>query len=989
MPLTLPPRAARLALLACALLLAAPGPARADELEAEAEAERREAAERHAERAFEAFTTGNHEEVLKRMERVARYAPESPIPFLLKARVFERTGRTREALAEAQAGALAHPDDRRLGGLVLELLLATGQRARAEREAEALLAGRPDDLRARAAYAAALEARGARAEALAQYDRILEAWNSGSPPEEEHRYVARAAARITWLSPDPGDDLLQSAVRLLEQRVKAHPDDHDARLELAELWRSDRGPDGQALARRNFELILKRNSEVPEARVGLARVMLVFWRQHEARRELERALATHPHLPEAHALLAAIHTGNGDYEQAERNLAAALAANPEHLEALSVRGALHYIRGEDAAFEATRDQVLAANPRYGAFFVVCAELVGERQRRYDRAVDLARRAIQVDPDDRRAYTALGEALMNRGRTDEALEVFRTGVEKSKRYKDVHRDNWIEVIGQWMPTFKVLESPRFRIRMPLADAAVLRHYLPDLLAEAEDELATRYGVAVEHPTHVDVFDRVDDFSVRSIGVPGLPALGVCFGNVVTLLSPTARPLGQFSWSRTAWHEFAHVVTLQCSEGQVPRWLTEGLSVYEEQRRRPRWGRDMELELYNRWRNGRLLKMSEINGAFRGPDIMFAYYQGGLIAAHLQQERGFEVIPKMLRAFAADRTTARVFQEVLGLELAQYDELFERYVAGRVGGYRLVPTWDDRSLKALEERVAKEPTDGEAWARLGWAHLQRNRAIDAGAALLKAEAHAPGHPEVRLLKARVAERSGRQDLAEQHYREALAAGVEDFHLRLFLADRALAGPGPSAAALEHLEAAKRCFPAYIGRDSPYLQLARLYRGEGEMAKAIAELEAYAAIAAEDYDVRRELKGWYLAQEDWEAVARVSEEMNDVSPFGANVLGGREPPDLTLHRDWERALTQLGREAEALRELEVQVEILRLLPEAAQAEAGLLDTLLSLGERLLAAGRAEEALAQALAALRLDPQRADARMLKQRAEEAGAGR
>ena len=121
-------------------------------------------------------------------------------------------------------------------------------------------------------------------------------------------------------------------------------------------------------------------------------------------------------------------------------------------------------------------------------------------------------------------------------------------------------------------------------------------------------------------------------------------------MITLLGPTSRPLSSFSWARTAWHEFAHVVTLQQSKGQVPRWLTEGLSVYEEKARRSNWSREMERQLFDRYHNDRLLRMDAINRAFRGGDIMFAYYQGGLIAEHLTKTRGFDVIPKMLRAFA---------------------------------------------------------------------------------------------------------------------------------------------------------------------------------------------------------------------------------------------------------------------------------------------------------------------------------------------------
>ncbi len=371
-------------------------------------------------------------------------------------------------------------------------------------------------------------------------------------------------------------------------------------------------------------------------------------------------------------------------------------------------------------------------------------------------------------------------------------------------------------------------------------------------------------------------------------------------------------------------------------------------------------------------------------------MFAYYQGGMIAAHLQKARGFEVIPKMLRAFAQDRTTAQVFKDVLSLELAQYDQLFEQHVAALVGEYRIVPAWDDISLRGFQAAVEKDASDGISWIRLAWAHFQRGREIDAGAALLKAEKLVPTHAEVFLLRGRMAEQAQRPDLAEEIYREVLAAGHDDLRLRLFLAERAQAQGGTSADAIAHLQAAKRCFPSYIAKDSPYLQLARLYRGERDLPKAIAELEAYAAIAAENYEVRRELKAWYLSEKDWPAVARVCEEMNDISPFGANVGGSEpQPPDLDLHRDWERALVELGQPAQALRELRVQVELLRLLPEALQIEQGLVPTLVRLGTRLLETGEPEEALGIAQSALRVSPEDADARMLKQRAQEASAGR
>src|SRR5690606_21672611 len=147
------------------------------------------------------------------------------------------------------------------------------------------------------------------------------------------------------------------------------------------------------------------------------------------------------------------------------------------------------------------------------------------------------------------------------------------------------------------------------------ASVLREHALPLARRALATLASRYGVEVEGPILVEIFPRHDDFAVRNVGLPGMVgALGACFGKVVTLDSPRARPPGSFNWQATLWHEMAHVVTLQLSENRVPRWLTEGISVYEEKRARPEWGREMEMRFAEALESGELLPLAELNRGF---------------------------------------------------------------------------------------------------------------------------------------------------------------------------------------------------------------------------------------------------------------------------------------------------------------------------------------------------------------------------------------
>ena len=83
-----------------------------------------------------------------------------------------------------------------------------------------------------------------------------------------------------------------------------------------------------------------------------------------------------------------------------------------------------------------------------------------------------------------------------------------------------------------------------------------------------------------PVQVEVYPDHEDFAVRTMGMPGLGALGVTFGEVVAMDSPSGRPPGEFNWASTLWHEMSHVFILTATNIRVPRWFTEGLAVHEE-------------------------------------------------------------------------------------------------------------------------------------------------------------------------------------------------------------------------------------------------------------------------------------------------------------------------------------------------------------------------------------------------------------------------
>ena len=90
----------------------------------------------------------------------------------------------------------------------------------------------------------------------------------------------------------------------------------------------------------------------------------------------------------------------------------------------------------------------------------------------------------------------------------------------------------------------------------------------------------------------MFPQQQDFAIRTFGLPGGAGfLGVCFGTVITANSPASQGASPTCWEATLWHEFCHVVTLNKTNNKMPRWLSEGISVYEERQADKTWGQTM--------------------------------------------------------------------------------------------------------------------------------------------------------------------------------------------------------------------------------------------------------------------------------------------------------------------------------------------------------------------------------------------------------------
>lgn len=639
-----------------------------------------------------------------------------------------------------------------------------------------------------------------------------------------------------------------------------------------------------------------------------------FRKQDDTTDYLRQALAVNPFSVRGRRLEAEALLFDRRFPEAKEAAEKALAVNPRDREAAALRATIHFVMVEGEGFGKIEKRLLVEDPQYGRLYAVLGGHLKDLYR-FEEAVPWLRKAIEIDPERNEARTDLGQCLANTNREKEALSLLEEAEKAEPGFIDPWRRNMIVVLRELEEIYRKIDDPPFRHALHPDDAEVLVVYLAPLYQEALLTLSSKYGFTPKPPITIDTFRHAADFSARTIGFTGFGALGVCFGNLITAVSPSSEELRRrFNFIETAWHEFAHVITVGLSRSRIPRWLTEGLSTYEEKLRHPSYDRGMELELLDAYANDRIFPILELNSAFRGPRIIFGYYQGGLLCEMLARDFDFSSLVKMVRLYGEDKLgEEKILQSCFGLEAKELDRRFLEFVREKLQEVRLEPNYEDAKLNAFRDRLRKNPKDIEASKRLAWAALRRSQWVDAEARIRKIQELAPEDAEAELLAGELALARGRKDLAMERLGKAFSRGAEDFFARMHYA-MLLEESKEYPQAMEQYRLAKKAFPKMKNpKHSPHLALSRLLQGEGKGQEAMDEIREFAALDSSNFEHRLELAAWHEQRKEWELAARYLEEANAVDPFHRD-----------LHRRWAAALRELGRHEISAREWSVARKI-----------------------------------------------------------------
>ena len=451
--------------------------------------------------------------------------------------------------------------------------------------------------------------------------------------------------------------------KALESRYRNDP---DFKVAWGRVFLDNAQP--QDVAAGLFQEALKIKPDHAQALLGMA---LVAADSFEARAAefARKALEADPKLLEAQELLARLALEDSDNAKATEEAKKAIAMDPNSIGGKAVLATIDLLADK----KATEWDPHAAQGYYtiGHFFVL--------NRRYEEGIQYLRKAIELDPKLNQARSELGINLMRLGQNDEAYKQLETCFNNG--FKSSATVNSLRLMDSYK-NFVTFTTDRTILKLNKKEADLLHPYFESEMLRAIDTYEKKYRMKLTKPVQVEVYPDHEDFAVRTLGMPGLGALGVTFGYSIAMDSPSGRKPGSFHWDSTLWHEMSHVFTLTATGHRVPRWFTEGMAVHEETAASPDWGDRINPDVIMAIKQKKLLPIDGLDRGFVHPtapnQVIVSYFQAGRIIDYINDKWGWDTLLGMLHDFGDGLDTPTVVRRNLKIEPEEFDKRFLAFI-----------------------------------------------------------------------------------------------------------------------------------------------------------------------------------------------------------------------------------------------------------------------------------------------------------------------
>ena len=389
--------------------------------------------------------------------------------------------------------------------------------------------------------------------------------------------------------------------------------------------------------------------------------------------------------------------------------------NLPHMELNALEAAMAFMTFKP--YQSYIDAALKESPAYGDAWAIPGYFA-MITRRYRESGQFYEKAVVTEPSNWEAHLELGQNYLRLNQVPQAQEHIRIAFEGDAfnpktinmlRLLDTFVDDMVSLS---FPNPPEGPFPKLTLRLDKTETDVLTDYARDLAEASIDLYTERYRFTPKAPIIVEIYPNHEDFVVRSIGMPGVGILGVTFGYLFSMDSPTAQHDPSYHWGTTLWHEMAHVFTLEATNHLVPRWFSEGISVFEEWRTGPIPGRKIPNNVLAAMAEGKFLPISVLDDGFMRPtyddQVIVSYMQAGLVFEFIDLEYGFDKIVDILYQFKDGTSAVSAIENSLGITADQFDAHFKQFIDIDYG-----PMLSRMNVWQEDHRLSFSLLDDEDW------------------------------------------------------------------------------------------------------------------------------------------------------------------------------------------------------------------------------------------------------------------------------------
>lgn len=238
------------------------------------------------------------------------------------------------------------------------------------------------------------------------------------------------------------------AVSKLEQTLEMAPESDKVRFYLAALFEEMKQPEN---AIKYFQEVPVDSNFYSESVIHAAYLLKQQGDLVSAKNTLEKGLESKPESPQMYSLYSSIMDSLGEYEPAARQLEKGIGRFPGNTQLLFYYGMLSDKMGQREIMLKTMKKLIDVDPKNTQAINYLAYTYAEEATNLSEAEALARRALQLSPEDPFVMDTLGWVLYKQGRIKEAI-------------------TWLESAHQQQPKESVIADH-------LGDAYI-RHNLPE-------------------------------------------------------------------------------------------------------------------------------------------------------------------------------------------------------------------------------------------------------------------------------------------------------------------------------------------------------------------------------------------------------------------------------------------------------------------------------------------------------------------------------